>query len=158
MKPIFRRKPVEPTVIKKKVPPYPFPVQIQTESAPLSGYMLKLTENGFLADMGAAVLKVGKETIAKFSLPAGFGSIECRVRIIKTYDTYREVRPGIKVAPAPTAEPVSTEAPTDPAIPAPAPPGNKIRIVEAHFVQVSEQITNRIGQFLQAQDNSQQKS
>lgn len=142
-------------MIKKKVAPYPFPVQIQTESAPISGYMLKLTAQGFLADMGSAVLKVGKETIAKFSLPAGYGSIECRVRIIKTYDSYREKRQGIKVAAAPSTEEASPDAPTDPAIPAPPPAGNKFRMVEAHFVQVSEQITDRIGQFLQAQSNPQ---
>lgn len=53
----------------KKVKAYPFPLQIMTDSGVIQGQVVKLTLQGFLAEVPSSALQTGEKVQVSFELP-----------------------------------------------------------------------------------------
>lgn len=76
----------EPKLKVKKVTPYPIDVTITTTTGPVPGKILHLEVKGFIADIGAKIMKVGDLYQAQFEIPVLKAVIAHTVRVIKTKD------------------------------------------------------------------------
>ena len=117
--------------MKRKVQPYPFDVALKSDSGEaLSGQILKLAGNGFMADLKSGPsVKPGDRFEFAFTLPAIGAAVSGRARLIKVYNQL-----------ARAGEP-----------PAPAPAGASLsRVAEFHFQDLAADSAKHVHAFLVA--------
>jgi len=73
-------------VVVQKVKPYPIAVTIDVGAQKVTCEILKLAPGGFIMDAKAALFKVGSEHMVVFEIPVSKEVINCRCKVIKTYD------------------------------------------------------------------------
>ena len=137
-------------VVVKKVSPYPFVSQlIFTNPQPISGKVMKLTNDGALVDIGSVLLKVGVTGGINFTLPTYQTELQIQCKVLKVHDraqtTTKTTSPETILAQKtknPAASPNSDHA-----------VGGKpkvliTRIIEVRFLLLSDAAKNEISQFL----------
>lgn len=77
---------VEENVIVKKVRPYPFNAAFVGSQRNFIGKVVKLVMHGFMVELGKTVVAPGETFDVTLSLPAKYGQIVARTKVIKTYD------------------------------------------------------------------------
>ncbi len=111
-----------PTIVKK-VAPYPFDGNLDQAGKKVPVQIRKLTAQGFIAHLPQGFVHVGEEYVSYLELPVARIPISAPVKVMKTYDHYRE----------------GDES------------GKKVeRLAEFRFLTLSETHHKAIGQFLGA--------
>ncbi len=72
----------------KKVRPYPIPATISGGEKPLSGNLIKLTQMGFLIEVGANFMKVGEKYQVAFDIPMANWNVHEGVVVVKSYNQF----------------------------------------------------------------------
>lgn len=125
----------------KKVKAYPIPVSFQIGTTPVTGNIVKLTQQGFLAEVGLATLQPGEKFDCKFELPVLHRIVTSGGVMVKLYNHWAGK---------------STEAGAESGGPTPAPsPGTTanpkvMRLIEYHFQNLSSENKSSIQMFLKA--------
>ncbi len=77
-------------IIKKKVKPYPIECVLTGKAQPVNGKIVKLTEVGFLVNVGREFFRTLEVFTVDFLLPVSKDAISSQVKVITTYDNYKE--------------------------------------------------------------------
>lgn len=121
----------------KKVKAYPIAVQFKTATAVLPGQIVKLTQNGFLAEVGATSLQPGEKFECTFELPVMHHLVTEPVVMIKFYTQWA----GKSQTPNPaTSAPHAEVGATGHGV---------LHLIEAHFTSLGETNHLKITSFLQ---------
>lgn len=85
----------KPTVIVKKVSPYPFEGTIEQGGQKKPFSVMKLTTDGMIVRVDKVFVNVGEHYKIYFEIPVSRDSISVQVRVMKTYD--KSVNPKVNV-------------------------------------------------------------
>ncbi len=80
-------------IIKRRVRPYPFPVQFSLNSKVAEGQVMKLVLTGLMVHLSSQMVIVGETWTVNFDLPGGLGHFAGQAKVIKTYDRIHPSRP-----------------------------------------------------------------
>lgn len=126
----------------KKVKAYPFPVNFQIGTLAVPGQIVKLTLQGFLAEVGLGSLKPGDRFECSFELPVLHHFISSPGVMMKLYNQWSgssEAAVGVSNEPKPPAPGEgSTSGP------------NVLHLIEFHFQNLSAENRGKIQAFLSA--------
>lgn len=123
----------------KKVKAYPIPMQLKTESDVFPARIVRLTFQGFLAEVATGQVKPGDQFDVVFELPVSRVTVAERGKTVKIYNQWT----GRPSGPALPSE-------TEPTPSASASARSVIHLVEVHFVNLSFSGKENIAQFLEA--------
>lgn len=133
----------------KKVRAYPIPATLTIGTANLSGQVVKLTTQGFLAECALTALKPGDKFEIKFELPVLNVSIAEACVLVKVYSHWGTMPTGGSAA----AEGQSLTPPSAPEGAAGA--SSKVNLlIEGHFQNTSLKGKERLTSFLNALSRS----
>ena len=77
-------------IIKKKVKPYPIECVLTGKAQPIKANIVKLSERGFLVNVGREFFRTLEVLTVDFLLPVSKDAISSEVKVVKTYDQYKE--------------------------------------------------------------------
>lgn len=131
----------------KKVKAYPFAAQFKTASRTLPAKIVKLTLQGFLAEVSSGLLQPGDHFEVSFELPALHTLVTAPGTVVKIYNQWagNSTKLGSGAAPSPSVNPDPGKAG-----PAAAASPSVLRLVEVHFQSLPLTDKEKIVEFLQA--------
>ena len=71
--------------VKKKVAPFPIPVQFVTAAGPVQGQLVKLTLQGFLAEIPSMSVQPGESLEVTFEIPVTHAVVKQHCVFVKIY-------------------------------------------------------------------------
>ena len=136
----------------KKVSPYPFDGQLELDGNKLPLQVDKITHKGFLAHVGPALIKAGREGKVTLQLPVHSTWVIASVKVVKTYDKMAPKEVASAKNKFKSAAPVATNPAPNAATKVETPLSKlKIeRIVEFFFLNLSEDHKANINKFTSA--------
>lgn len=134
----------DPKANVKKVKAYPIESQIKTSTGDAPAKIVKLTFQGFLAEIGIGTLKPGEPISFAFELPVLRQTVTGQGIVVKIYNQWGGQSPsGAQVQPSAPATPGAASAPGDakPAI---------LHLIEVHFHGIGDVNLTKIRSFLES--------
>lgn len=131
-------------VVVKKVKQYPFGVQFKTATGAFNGQIVKLTPQGFLAEVPVPTLQPLERLECAFELPVLHKSVASGVVVVKVYNQWNGGAQGAQ------AKATTTAPPTGPGPAASTSP--VVHLVELHFQSLPDASKNHITSFLKSSE------